>query len=83
MIWSGSTHYPVLRQFLRLLYSVLKSHKIIVTIDEALGAGDVERLMDFIQNANLFNNGGTNSAAFCNDKSTPGLGPIESHLRVT
>ena len=41
VIWSGSIHYPVLHQFLRLLYSVLKSHKIIATIDEALGAGDV------------------------------------------
>ena len=83
MIWSGSAHYPVLRPFLCLLYSVLKSHKIIATIDEALGAGDVERLMDFMQNANLFNKDGTNSAAFCNDNSTPGLGPIESYLRVT
>ena len=72
MIQSGSTHYPVLRQFLRLLYSVRKSHKNIATIDEALGAGDVERLMDFIQNANLFNKDGTNSAAFFNDNSTPG-----------
>ena len=79
VIWSDSTHYPVLHQFLHLLYSVLKSHKIIATIDEALGAGDVERLMD----ANLFYKDGTNSAAFCNDNSTPGLGPFERHLRVT
>lgn len=45
--------------------------------------GDVETLMDHIKNAKLFNENATDCAAFCKDNSAPGLGPIESHLRVT
>ena len=35
-----STHYPVLRNFLQGLYSGMKRHMYVATIDNALSAGD-------------------------------------------
>lgn len=71
-----------------MVYLVLKAHKTILRIDEALAAGDVVALMDFLdfkQLSTLFNKNVTDyqAFAFCEDNSTPGFGCIENHLRVT
>ena len=55
---AASTHYPVLRSFLRCVYSALNSHKNIASLDEALHRGDFNSLMrDFeITFDDLFSN---------------------------
>ena len=54
----ASTHYSVLRSFLRCVYSALNSHKNIASLDEALHRGDFNTLMrDFkITFDDLFSN---------------------------
>ena len=42
---AASTHYSVLRSFLRCVYSALNSHKNIASLDEALHHGDFNSLM--------------------------------------
>ena len=51
-----STHYPVLRNFLHGLYSGMKHHMYIATIDNALSAGDFHSLMEItnLEFHNLF-----------------------------
>ncbi len=40
----ASTHYAVLRSFLRCVYSTTNCHKIVAHLDEALNAGDFKSL---------------------------------------
>ena len=51
-----STHYPVLRNFLHGLYSCMKSHMYVSTIDNALSTGDFHSLMEItnLEFHNLF-----------------------------
>ena len=51
---SVSIHYPVLRNFLHGLYSGMKSHMYVATIDNALSAGDFHSLME-ITNLEFYN----------------------------
>ena len=41
----AATHFPILRSFLRCVYSALNSHKCVAEIDEALSSGDFTYLM--------------------------------------
>ena len=54
-----STHYPVLRNLLHGLYSGMKSHMYVATIDNALSAGDFHSLME-ITNIEFYNLFSTN-----------------------
>ena len=51
-----STHYPVLRNFLHGLYSGMKSHMYVATIDNAVSAGEFHSLMEItnLEFNNLF-----------------------------
>ena len=46
---AASTHYPVLRSFLRSVYSALNSHKCVAHLDESLSGGDFKSLMRVIE----------------------------------
>ena len=54
-----STHYPVLRNFLHGLYSGMRSHMYVATIDNALSPGDFHSLME-ITNLEFYNLFSTN-----------------------
>ena len=81
MIRSAAPHYPVLRGFLWRLYAAYKKHKDIKAIDGMLSSGSVEELIEYLglqeDLPKLFSEDGEE------DHSSPGLGCIETHLRVT
>ena len=84
-----STHYPVLRNFLHGLYSGMKSHMYVVTIDNALSAGDFHSLME-ITNLEFYNLFSTNvEEKYEQHTDTVAVGSmlrnpnLESHLLTT
>ena len=86
VLQSGSVHYPVMHNLLRLVYSALRPHKNILGIHKALALGDVEALLKFLeckQLSTLFHENVTDHQTFCDDNSKPGLGSMENHLKVT
>ena len=72
VLQSDSVHYPV--NLLRIVYSVLRAHKNILGIDEALALGDVEALLKFLeckQLSTFFHDNVTDHQAFV--RTTPNL----------
>ena len=86
VIRAASTHYPMLRRFLWLLYSVHKSHLTVARIDEALSSGNVQEVVHTLGFADLslvFSEDGSENAVFVEDHLVPGLGSIENHLLIS
>ena len=87
VIRSAAPHYPVLRGFLWRLYAAYKKHKDIKAIDGMLSSGSVEELIEYLglqeDLPKLFSEDGEEHAVVSEDHSSPGLGCIETHLRVT
>ncbi|KAL5499343.1 hypothetical protein EMCRGX_G010739 [Ephydatia muelleri] len=85
-IRASSTHYPILRTFLWLVYSVRKSHLAVAHIDKALSSGNVEEVVHTLGFSDLslvFSEDGSDNAVFVKDHSVPGLGSIEHHLLIS
>ena len=91
VIRAAAPHYPVLRGFLWRLYAAYKKHKDIKAIDEMLSSGSVEELIKYLHVGlqeeedlpKLFSEDGEEHAIVSEDHSSPGLGCVESHLRIT
>ncbi|KAL5497335.1 hypothetical protein EMCRGX_G013796 [Ephydatia muelleri] len=87
VIRSAAPHYPVLWGFLWRLYAAYKKHKDIKAIDGMLSSGSVEELIEYLglqeDLPKLFSEDGEEHAVVSEDHSSPGLGCIETHLRVT
>ena len=87
VIRASSTHYPILRRFMWLVYSVRKSHLAVVAhIDKALSSGNVEEVVHTLGFSDLslvFSEDGSDNAVFVKDHSVPGLGSIEHHLLIS
>eukprot|EP00731_Ephydatia_muelleri_P034417 Em0059g2a len=88
VIRAAAPHYPVLRGFLWRLYAAYKKHKDIKAIDGMLSSGSVEELIKYLglqeeeDLPKLFSEDGEEHAIVSEDHSSPGLGCIESHLRI-
>ena len=87
-IRAAATHYPILQIFSWLLYSARKSHRAIVSIDEALHGSridDLLKLHGIDDLCNLFNDDGSEhtTTVFSEDHALSGLGCIERHLLIS
>ena len=87
VIRAAAPHYPVLRGFLWRLYAAYKKHKDIKAIDGMLSSGSVEELIKYLglqeeDLPKLFSEDGEEHAIVSENHSSPGLGCIESHLRI-
>ena len=86
VIRAASTHYPMLRRYLWLLYSVRKHHRAVARIDKALSSGNVQEVVHTLGFADLslvFSEDGSEDAVFVEDHSVPGLGSIENYLLIS
>ena len=83
---AAATHYPTLRNFLNYIYSALKSHMIIYSIDTALHNGDYQSLLQLTDMGNfeaIFDN----DVNFSLQSSANGSGfrrpNLETYLAIT
>ena len=86
VIRSAAPYYPVLRGFLWRLMLLYKKHKDIKSMDRMLSSGSVEELIKYLglqeDPPKLFSEDGEEHAVVSEDHSSPGLGCIETHLRI-